>query len=259
MPRPVGELGGSQDRAVAADHQHQLAVSRSGRPRARARRRSPPGSSPSRAASAGSRRTTMPCARQRLGEGAATSRASSRPVWATSSTRRLVARLGSRGGHGSTFSPGTPNGSARHHGAVDLLVGELRGAAPQPQEELDVARRARQRTASPPAGRPSPVAAAAAATRRPPRPAAPGRGRRRPCRAGPCRPRTAASPSAPGRPSGTTTPSSASSTSAREMNDRSPTTTSTGPPISSGVRSRMLVRSCTTTRSSCCSGQASWP
>ena len=51
-------------------------------------------------------------------------------------------------------------------------------------------------------------------------------------------------------PSARVTPSSASSTSPREMNDRSPTTRSTGPPTSSGVSSRMLVRSCTTTRSS---------
>ncbi len=38
---------------------------------------------------------------------------------------------------------------------------------------------------------------------------------------------------------------SASSTSRSEMNERSPTTRSTGPPTSSGVRSRTLVRSCT--------------
>jgi hypothetical protein len=59
--------------------------------------------------------------------------------------------------------------------------------------------------------------------------------------------------------SGITHPASAGSTSRSEMNDRSPTTRSTGPPIISGVRSRTLVRSSTVTRSSVRSDQASWP
>src|SRR4051794_7284770 len=60
-------------------------------------------------------------------------------------------------------------------------------------------------------------------------------------------------------PCASTTASSASRTSPNEMNERSPTTTSTGPPTSVGVNARIFVRSWTTTRGSCCSDQASWP
>src|ERR1700756_5603647 len=54
-------------------------------------------------------------------------------------------------------------------------------------------------------------------------------------------------------------PISAGNTVASEMNDRSATTRSTGPPIAAGDRSRALVRSTTITRGSLRSDQASWP
>ena len=71
--------------------------------------------------------------------------------------------------------------------------------------------------------------------------------RRRP---DPCPPQTAASPWERYPRSCDAHPVSAGNTVASEMNDRSATMTSTGPPIASGVRSRTLVRSTTTTRGS---------
>ena len=110
------------------------------------------------------------------------------------------------------------------------------GPAPQPQEELDVARRPRQRAARHRPGAPAPGAAAASAT------------------AATASARSSGSRTTPPLPTpvlahlelrlhhqgqvavlGASRAISASSTSASEMNDRSPTTRSTGPPISSGV------------------------
>ena len=51
----------------------------------------------------------------------------------------------------------------------------------------------------------------------------------------------------------------AGSTRVSEMKDRSATVSAAGPPICSGVRVRTLVRSCTSTRGSDRSDQASWP
>ena len=87
----VGDLGGAQDGAVAADDDGELAVRRRGRTRPSAI--SIAGSngvasrSRSRASSASSR-TTMPWPVRALQNARATSRASARPVWASSSTRR---------------------------------------------------------------------------------------------------------------------------------------------------------------------------
>ena len=60
-------------------------------------------------------------------------------------------------------------------------------------------------------------------------------------------------------PSGRGARGSAGSTVRSEMNDRSATTSSTGPPMSSGVSVRTLVRSSTRTRSSLRSRQTSCP
>ena len=115
------------------------------------------------------------------------------------------------------------------------------------------------------AGSPSPRRPRAPAPTRRPRPrrprrrAEPARARRRRHRAPRDRPRTAASPSPPGRRPASVTPASAGSTSRRLMNDRSATTRSTGPPTWAGSSSRTLVRSSTVTRSSVCSDQASCP
>ena len=75
----------------------------------------------------------------------------------------------------------------------------------------------------------------------------------------PCRPRIAASPWERYRRRTDAHDVSAGSTVASEMNDRSATTRSTGPPIASAVSSRTLVRSSTVTRGSLRSDQASWP
>ena len=76
------------------------------------------GRSPRSAASSASSRTTIPCPVSALTKPRATSRASSRPVCASSSTRRgggrrrgrAAGRAGRRLAHGSTLSPGTPRG-----------------------------------------------------------------------------------------------------------------------------------------------------
>ena len=75
----------------------------------------------------------------------------------------------------------------------------------------------------------------------------------------PARPRTAASPAAPGRRPGRAHASRAGSTVRSEMNDRSATTTSTGPPIAAASRWRTLVRSRLSTRGSPRSRSWSWP
>ena len=77
--------------------------------------------------------------------------------------------------------------------------------------------------------------------------------------AGAARPRTAASPAARGRPSASVHRASAGATVSSEMNERSATVRSTGPPRASGSRWRTLVRSRTVTRGSSRSDHASWP
>ena len=108
-----------------------------------------------RAASAASSRTTMPWPVSALQNARATSRASSRPVWA--SEQHAAGRRWSLGWsrvHLLTRHP--RSGAAAHHGAVDVARRSIVGRpAAQPQEELDVARRARAAGWSPPSGRPS--------------------------------------------------------------------------------------------------------
>ena len=253
---PLGELGGAQDGAVAADDQR---PARSRRSRASAPVISTPVAGRVELEVAGllrpSSRTTMPLAVSALPKARATSRASSRPVWATSRTRRSRRARGWSRVHLLTRDP---RRVGARDGAVDVVVRD--GRRP---------RRSQRKNSTLPDGpgsglvatlrAPQPFRAAAAAT---PRTAS---ARCSGSRTTPPLPTRSLPTSNCGltisarSPSGATTPSSASSTSASEMKDRSPTTTSTGPPISSGVSSRTFVRSCTTTRSSCRRRQASWP
>ena len=111
--RRMGQLGRAEDRAVATDDQHQLAaltglVVGTGRLR-RARRRRPV---PRSAASSASSRTAMPCAVRLWTHARATSRASARPVWASTRTRRWGLWVRSRV-HPLTRHPHRP-------GALDL-------------------------------------------------------------------------------------------------------------------------------------------
>ena len=254
----MGELGGPQDRAVAADHDDQLAVG-------------------ARVAGA-SASSTLGGARSSPSAVGLVARAAGRampcPVSASTSCARDVARLGAAGVREQQHATRV----GRLDVTVHLLTRHPRRARPtpppsisarvdrgracaQPQEELDVARRAGQRADRHRAGSPARAAAAASAT------------------VATASARSAGSRTTPPLPTrslpdlelrldhqhqvavvGGARRAAASSTSVSEMNDRSPTTRSTGPPTSSRGRGR--GRWCGRGRrpaSSCWSRQASWP
>ena len=142
---------------------------------------------------------------------------SRRPVWVTSRA----------GGHGlTTGDPLRPS-----HAREPRPVIHRRRAAAQPEEELDIARRAGQRARDHPGDAQAQLGGGRRHVRAPRRPAERGRARRPPGR--PCSLPT----SNCGFTIGTRSPSSAvqaasaGSTSRSEMNDRSATVRSTGPPI----------------------------
>ena len=154
-----GQLGGAQDRAVAAEHDDDLAAvpgrvgpGRSRRPsssRCRARARRP------------RRRAAAPrCRRVSPDAGAGHLAGSGRPVWATSSTRAAAGSV--RLVTGPPSHPAPPARPALHLGAMSS-ASIVAAPAPQPHEVLDVARRPGQR-ARVTARAPQPASAAAAAT-----------------------------------------------------------------------------------------------
>ena len=183
------ELGSPQDRPVAADDQGDLASG--------ARRRSPGattvgppdpaiGSCGASSSSSADRRCRRPSAASP--RPSPPRRPPDGPVCVTSST---VRRGGVLGGRVHATKPLTSDPPATTVRTVSWSTGSAPRA--EPDEVLDVARRARaagSRTHSP--RRVRARRAARGHRRRRPRPAAPARAPRRPCRAVPCRPRTAA-------------------------------------------------------------------
>ena len=191
----AGQLGGAQDRAVAADDDDQLAalgrgVAASARPRSRRRaverrgRRPPPPSSRSDDAVLGERPAERP-------RDVAAPRA--RPVWASTRTRRRR-RVGSSAGHGSTLSPAAPRSAVRRSPRRrSRRVADHRGARAAASRKNSTLPDGPGSGLAVTAAAPQPRAGRGVGDRGArPRRAAPGRGPRRPCRPGPCRPRTAA-------------------------------------------------------------------
>ena len=172
-PAVAGQLGRAQDRAVAAEHEHELGAG--GRRAVDRQTRTPV--SPTSSASSASTRTSTP---------ASCSRRTTRRA-ASASRRGRCGRRAGRSGHRrhpvTTVPPRPPAGGRPRPAAARRA---------QPQEELDVAARAGQRArddaAHPEPERPRP----APRPRAPRRPAAPGRARRRPTAAARGPPRTAA-------------------------------------------------------------------
>ena len=263
VARLAGELGGAQDRAVAAEDQAssqpRAGVGVGGR-RPRSRRRSRRGRVPSSAASAAEQPDQQPVRRSATGRTRGPRRGRprgrcARPAGRAARRRRLRhSRV-----HLLTRRP--RSGAVRATSARTSSASIVGRAPAQPQEELDVARRARQR---------------AGGDRRGP-PAAPRRPRRRPratasarssgSRTTPPLPTRSWPTSNCGLTISTRSPSARVTADQRrrgpassEMKDRSPTTRSTGPPI--GSRGRAPGRWCgrgPRPASSCCSRQASWP
>ena len=252
VPSPPITSASSQSRAGVG-----LVV---GRARGRVERRSSPRSAASSAQQPDHDAVarSAPCTNAR-----ATSRASSRPVWASSSTRR-----GTRGLRGLAARSRVhlltrhPRRPARPHTAGGC---RRRRSSAGP-------RRSHRKNSTLPDG-----PGQRAGRHRPGAPAARGRGRRPPSATASAR--SAGSRTTPPLPTRSLPTSncgltiSTRSPSARrhadqrrrapargEMNDRSPTTRSTGPPISLGGRARgRWCGRAPRTRSSCRSGQASCP
>ena len=214
------------------------------------------GSSPRSFASSASSRTAMPCS-----------------VSGRDAVTRDLARLGSAGvgehaapgapgcrvGHGSTLSPAAPQrGRYARPRRARRPRRSRAGTAAQQQEELDVARRPRQRADRDGDRAPSARGGQVGDV-------GDGLGPQARSRTTPPLPTRSLPTSNCGLTIRASSPSSPSPTAAgpgrapSEMKDRSPTTRSTGSPTSSGVSSRMLVRSWTITRSSLWSDHASWP
>ena len=154
-----------------------------------------------------------------------------RPVCATTSTGRAS--------HvGPALRRSDPHGSrrtVRDRGARRRASAPSAGSRRKPQEEFHVARRTRQRARLDRRAPPAEPAAAARRPARPRRPAAPGHAPRRRAEPLPADLELRLDHQhqiAAGRGAG----GSAGSTSGSEMNDRSATISSTGPPIWSGVR-----------------------
>ena len=195
-PAPPRHLGGAQDRPVAADDHRELAVDRQvgvavdDLDRRVVRRRLDPevrgllGQQPDHDVVLGQRLAEA----ERDVAGRVAARVREQQDAPGRAGRRPVGLLG----HGLKPLRPHPRRRSAPHGVVDVVLGDLRRAPPQPQEELHVARRPRQRARRHRPGAPAQARRPARRPPPPPRPGAPGRGPRRPCRPGPCRPRTAA-------------------------------------------------------------------